>query len=82
MLTQHEFSSYHPSVLNENLKREREARGWSRGDLARKSGVHENTIADIERGRSRMPAHDKVVQLARALGMTPDELCPVEREIA
>jgi transcriptional regulator with XRE-family HTH domain len=36
---------------NETLKRERQQRGWSQGDLARKIGVDDNVISRWERGR-------------------------------
>lgn len=70
-------------MLSRNLRTAREARHWSRRELADRSGVHPNTIADIEAERNRNPAFDKVVLLARALEMDPETLWPVaSREVA
>lgn len=67
-------------MLSTNLKRFREAKHFSRQQLADASGVHPNTIADIENGRNRGPAYDKVTSLARALGVEAEELWPTTDE--
>jgi transcriptional regulator with XRE-family HTH domain len=59
------------------LRSARTAKGWTRLRLYMESGVHPNTIADIEHGRNQEPSFVKVVRLARALGMQPEDLCPV-----
>ena len=52
----------------ENLEREREARGWSRDELAREAGIHYDTLLRLERG-SRKPNLQTVCDLADALGI-------------
>lgn len=63
-----------------NGERLREARQNTRltlRELARRSGVDQRTISDIELGRNQNPSYEKVVRLARALHMTADALWPV-----
>jgi transcriptional regulator with XRE-family HTH domain len=64
-------------TLGTQLRAAREAKGWTRLRLYMESGVHFNTISDIEHGRNREPSFVKVVRLARALDMDPLALCPV-----
>jgi transcriptional regulator with XRE-family HTH domain len=58
--------------LAENLKRERERRGWSQRELARRAGVSHVTVAGAEG-----PASSNVTTvslLAGALGVKPGKL--------
>lgn len=80
-------------VMNETLAelilRLRTARGWTQEALAERSGLNQPTIADIERGRSKLPGPDIRRRLAVALGvrhvdlliaagqLTPDEVAPL-----
>ena len=58
----------------ENKVREyREERGWSQGQLARKSGVGRSTISEAETGE-HAPSLEAALRLARALGSMVDEL--------
>jgi transcriptional regulator with XRE-family HTH domain len=59
-------------------KRTDDGRPWSLAYLSRLSGVDSRTISDIEHSRNLNPAYDKVVGLAHALGVEPQELWPVE----
>lgn len=65
-------------MIAERLRKTRDTVDCSRTRLAKLSGVNAATIADIEEGRNRNPSYDKVVRLARALGVTPDYLYPVD----
>lgn len=56
-----------------NLREVREARNMSQEELARKIGVNQCHISDIERGR-RKPSLDVLVKMADALGCSTDEL--------
>lgn len=67
-------------MLATNLRRLREDRGWSQRQLGERAGVHKQVIADIEAGKTRMPAYDKFIRIARALKADPDELCVIETE--
>jgi len=51
------------------LRSLRRRRGWSQGELARRSGVAERTISDLERGLWRSPRADTSALLADALGL-------------
>jgi len=63
-----------PMSLKDNLLRLRTAKGWSQEELARKVGVRQNTIAAIETGATSKTKY--LADLARALGVTVDELDP------
>ena len=55
------------------LRSLRQARGWTLDDLAARAHVGASTISRIETGRRRL-ALDQLVTLARALGVTVDDL--------
>ena len=59
--------------MSRNLKRIREARVFSRRELAEQSGVDESTIYRAERGQTKLRP-STVRKLAQALGVPPDEL--------
>ena len=64
--------------LGENLRRLREARGWTQARLSAESGVGQPTLSGIERGRNGASLR-KIEMLAVALGeftpgLTADEL--------
>lgn len=56
------------------IQRQREAKGWTMKDLADVSGVHHNVIAKAER-RARPPSACCTTLIARALGVTVEQLC-------
>lgn len=60
------------------LKDIRLRRGWSQTTLMKRSGVDNRTIADIESGRNKKPAWEKVAKLAHVLECDPHEVVPVE----
>lgn len=51
----------------------RDAEGWSLKELERRSGVDRGTIWRVEQGR-QSPSVDKAAALAKALGVSLDEL--------
>lgn len=51
----------------------RKARGWSRRDLARRTGISERFLADVETGQAN-PSVLRLVELAQALATTPTAL--------
>jgi transcriptional regulator with XRE-family HTH domain len=59
--------------LGRNVRRLREARGWSQEDYAERAGIHRTYVSDIERG-SRNPTITVVEKLAKPLGVRPGEL--------
>ena len=58
--------------LSETLRAARKERGWSQMELAKRSGLSQTTISDIERGRNRTSRD--LIQLARALGISAEQL--------
>ncbi len=54
------------------LQDEREARGWSKSELARRAGLNHTTIGQIESGRFR-PYPGQLRKLAAALGLPEAE---------
>jgi len=63
------------------LQHLRKVRHWSQERLAQEAGYGRATIAQFETGRA-LPSVDKLIDLARALGVAPstllDEELPVE----
>lgn len=62
------------SPLARNLRRLREGRGLSQDRLSKLADVSHNTIIKIEIGAIRSPTVDTAQKIARALGVTLDQL--------
>jgi len=60
------------SVLADNLKKIRKLRRISQVELARKAGISQTTISDIERGRN--DSTKELPSLAKALGVSVEHL--------
>jgi transcriptional regulator with XRE-family HTH domain len=58
------------------------AAGLSQAQLAERAGVNRGVVADLESGKAKVPAFDRLVRLARALGVDPEALCPVPQRQA
>jgi transcriptional regulator with XRE-family HTH domain len=56
-----------------NVRKMREAKGWSQEDLAEASSLHRTYFSGIERG-ARNPTLSVVLRLALALSVSPAEL--------
>ena len=54
------------------LQRHREARGWSKAELARRAGLNASTVGSIENGRLR-PYPSQVLKLAEALKLSEEQ---------
>ena len=57
-----------------NLVKIRKQKGWSQEKLAVESEISYNTIIKIERGGIVNPKIETVIKLAKALGVSIDEL--------
>ena len=55
--------------LGRNLRRLREAKGWSQEAFADEAGIHRTYVSDIERG-ARNPTITVVEKLAKPFGVT------------
>jgi transcriptional regulator with XRE-family HTH domain len=61
------------SRLGKNVRRLREAKGWSQEAFAEEAGIHRTYVSDIERG-ARNPTIVIVEKLARPLGVMAGSL--------
>lgn len=59
--------------LAQNIRRLRQAKGWSQEDYADRAGIHRTYVSDIERGR-RNPTITVVERLAEPLGVSAGRL--------
>lgn len=59
--------------LGLNIRRLREAKGWSQEDYADRAGIHRTYVSDIERGR-RNPTVTVVEKLAGPFDIPPGDL--------
>ena len=59
--------------LARNLRRFRDAKGWSQEKFAFEANIHRTYVSDIERG-SRNPTIMVLEKLATPLGVTASEL--------
>lgn len=59
--------------LGRNVRKLREAKGWSQEDYADRAGIHRTYVSDIERGR-RNPTVTVVEKLAAPFGVSPSQL--------
>ena len=62
------------SNISKNLRKLRETKGLSQEKLARLSDVANNTIVKIEAGKNQNPTLDTLKKIAKALGISIDEL--------
>ena len=62
-----------PEIIGRNLRRVRKFVGISSSDLAESVGVHRNTIANYESGKTTPPS-SVLVRLASELGITVTEI--------
>lgn len=60
-------------IFRERLRKARDLRDWSQGDLGEKAGMPPSSIAHFEAG-SRKPSFDTLRRLANALEVTTDYL--------
>ncbi|KPX49171.1 hypothetical protein ALO68_200003 [Pseudomonas syringae pv. helianthi] len=67
-------------TLSENLKRFRKARGLTQPDVWGPAGIAKSSYTSYEAG-TQMPSADKIVELAKVLGVTTDELLLGESEM-
>ena len=60
-------------VFAANLRAARARRDISQGELAKRTGLNLTTISQYEDG-AFVPGADKIIALAEALGVTPNDL--------
>jgi len=62
------------SKLSQIIKKLREEKGLSQEKLARLADVSNNTIVNIEAGKQNNPTIETLKSIAKALGISVDEL--------
>lgn len=67
--------------VGQRIKQEREQRGWSQGELARRSGVLQGVLSRIESGARKVPRSDTLQQIAAALAVSTDYLLGTDQGI-
>lgn len=67
-------------TFSENLKRFRKARGMTQPQVWGPAGIAKSSYTSYE-ACSQMPSADKVVEIAKVLGVTTDELLLAEEEM-
>lgn len=60
--------------IGERVRALRQAKGWSGAQLARKAGISQGYLSDVENGKVASPTGDIVGRLARSLGTSADFL--------
>ena len=60
--------------LKMRLRRLRRAKGWTQVDLAKKAGVTQAFISQLEAGKKGSPRVVPLMRIARALGVTVEKL--------
>jgi transcriptional regulator with XRE-family HTH domain len=61
------------TVLGANVRRLRQAKGWSQEQFADEAGIHRTYVSDIERG-ARNPTVTVLEKLAKPLGVSTGRL--------
>jgi transcriptional regulator with XRE-family HTH domain len=56
------------------VKAERDRRGWSQSETARRAGITSQAVNQLERGKVRSPNAETAAGFARAFGMTESEM--------
>lgn len=59
--------------MGARVRKARLAKGWSQTDLGRRVGMVQHNVSALENGQ-RAPTFEHLLELARVLGMTLDEL--------
>lgn len=52
----------------------RQKKGWTQTELARRAGVKQGVLSDIESGKTKHPRIDTLAAIAFALGVRIEEL--------
>src|SRR5436305_15091220 len=63
-----------PTTLRDKLKRLRKEKGYSLDELARLSGASKSYLWELENREERKPSAEKLIDIARVLGVTTEYL--------
>jgi transcriptional regulator with XRE-family HTH domain len=62
------------SAFGANLKRARQAKGWTQAELAKRAQVRQGYLSELELGQKTNPSMALLERLARALGTSVSRL--------
>ena len=62
------------ATIGENIKKQRTKQGLSQDDLAREAGLKYSTLAKIEGDFVKKPGVQMVAKIAKALGVSVEDL--------
>lgn len=69
-------------VIVMSLREARQQAGLTQVALAKRAGVDQTTISDVETGKNRNPSWETVKRISDALGMDPSALFPINQVAA
>lgn len=75
------YQNYTKEDIGEAIKRHRQKRGWTQGQLRIKTGLSTSAINQAEHG-IRMPHLSTILKICSAFGITVDELLGVKAPTA
>ena len=78
-MTREEFRAYERAfnkALGHRIRERRLALGWTQAQLAGAAACSATCISDIEHGSRVIIGASRLVEIALALGVTPDSLLP------
>lgn len=67
-------------MIGDRIAELRRAQGWDQSELARRAGVRQPSLSRIETGARRNPNAETMRRIARALGVSVDDLYPQTQE--
>jgi len=62
------------STFGANIKRARQAKGWTQAELAKRAQVQQGYLSELELGQKTNPSMALLERLAGALGMSVSRL--------
>lgn len=65
-----------------NLELARKIKGFTQTDLDEAAGLTRGTVSDIERGKNKNPSWETVAKIAKAIGVSPEDLFPINGDTA
>ncbi len=68
-------------TLGERIREERRKRGWKQRDLAERCGMNQGQISDLENHPKQWVNLEPVLKIARAFGLSVEELTDPDVEL-
>lgn len=71
-----------PMDLGQAIRQMRQAKGLSQGHIAKRIDRERPYVSDLERGVIKNPYFDTVAEIARAIGVSIDDIVDLAEELA